>query len=104
MVAHEIPLISKSPETLQITLSGVSYFLLVSWNVANAAWTLDLFDANNVLVLSGIPLVTGIDLLDPFKYLNLGGRLFVQTDHNTEAVPTFANLGSQSHLYFVTEQ
>jgi hypothetical protein len=46
--------------------------------------------------------VPGIDLLEQFGYLNFGGELRVETDFDKNAPPTSANLGSQSHLYFVT--
>jgi hypothetical protein len=54
------------------------------------------------MLVSGIPLVTGVDLLAPYAYLGFGGELLVATDGNTAAVPTYANLGTGSHLYFVT--
>jgi hypothetical protein len=46
-------------------------------------------------------LVTGADLLEQFGYLDLGGAFIVQTDHDIDAVPTFANLGTAGRLYFV---
>jgi hypothetical protein len=67
----------------------------------NEAWTLDLADQNQNPVVSGIPLVTGVDLLAPYGHLNIGGQLIAQTTNDTDAVPTLANLGSTGNLYFV---
>jgi hypothetical protein len=46
-------------------------------------------------------LVTGSDLLAQFAYLKLGGHLVVLSEGETFALPTFENLGSGSHLYWV---
>lgn len=95
-----IPL-SPTPQTLSVALAGVTYQLTVRWNEQNQAWTLDIADNSGNPILSGIPLVTGEDLLAPFGYLNFGGQLIVQTSNDVDAVPTFQNLGSTGNLYFV---
>ena len=90
-------------QTLQITLAGVLYTLTVRWNDQNQAWTLDIADANQNPIVSGIAVVTGQDLLAPYGYLNFGGQLIAQTTNDTDAVPTLANLGSAGNLYFVVQ-
>ena len=84
-----------------ITLVGVTYQFTVRWCVPSDCWVLDIADLNAQPIISGIPLVTGCDLLGQYGYLNLGGQLIVQTDSDLDAVPTLANLGSQGNLYFV---
>ena len=101
MSTYEIPLIA-SPQKFAISLAGVSYNLVVHWCPPGGYWVLDILDVNSVELLTGIPLVPGIDLLEQYEYLNFGGELRVVTDFNAEAPPTSTNLGSQSHLYFVT--
>lgn len=100
--AYEIPL-SANPQTLAVTLAGVPYNLRVLWNADPNAdcWVLDIYDVNDNPIVTGIPMVTGEDLLSQYAYLGIGGSLYVQTDNDTLAVPTFTNLGSTSHLYFV---
>lgn len=101
MAVYEIPLSAK-PETFTIALAGKSYRLTVIWRDAvDGGWVLDIADANGNRLVGGIPLVTGCDLLAQYSHLGFGGALVVQTDHDPDAVPTFANLGSTSHLYFV---
>lgn len=97
---YEIPL-SASPQTFSISLNKVDYNITLEWCDPSNAWKIDIADVNNVKILSGIPLVTGVDLLEPYAYLNFGGQLIVQTDHDTDAVPTFENLGANGHLYWV---
>lgn len=96
----QIPLIA-SPQTLSISMAGVVYQLTVKWNVATGSWVLDIADNSGNPIISGIPIVTGEDLLSPFGYLNFGGKLIAQTDNDVDAVPTFENLGSSGNLFFV---
>jgi hypothetical protein len=98
---YEIPLINQS-QTFKVVLMGVSYQMTVHWCSASNSWMLDVADANGNLIIGSIPLVTGADLLAPYVYMNFGGTLTCSTDNNADAIPTYANLGSQSHLYFTT--
>lgn len=97
---YTIPLI-QSNQTLTISLAGISYNLRVVWNNIAQSWTLDILDKNNNAIVTGIPIVTGADLLEQFGYLNFGGRLIAQTDNDPNAIPTFANLGLTGNLFFV---
>lgn len=102
MAVFEIPL-SPQSQKFSITLSGVNYNLRVWFNAdTQGGWYLDIFDDNDVLILTGIPLVTGDDLLGQYEYLGINGSLQVETDTDLAAPPTFENLGITSHLYFIT--
>ncbi|WP_412175928.1 phage baseplate plug protein, partial [Escherichia coli] len=54
-------------------------------------------------VISGIPLVTGADLLAQYACMGLGFKLLVVCDDNTQDYPTKTDLGSRSHLLVSTE-
>lgn len=101
MQTFEIPL-TPAAQTFLITLAGVQYQMTLQWRdaVNNGGWVLDIADATGNAIVSGIPLVTGVNLLAPYKYAGFGVELWVQTDA-ADAVPTYANLGSASHLYAV---
>jgi hypothetical protein len=101
MTAYEIPLSAK-PQTFSIALGGVTYKMTLRWNVPAAAWMLDIADATGNPMVGSIPLVTGVNLLGQYAYLGFAGQLVVQTDHDPDAVPTFDNIGTTGHLYFVT--
>lgn len=101
MVANEIPL-SPQAQRFQVQLAGVSYTLRLRWCPPAQAWTLDISTATDVPLITGIPLITGADLLEQYAYVGIGGALYVQSDDSVHAPPTFKNLGSISHLYFVT--
>jgi len=103
MANFEIPL-SPSPQTFTISLSGTDYRLTVQWrNAEGAGWTLDIADSGGSPIIEGIPLVTGVNLLEQYDYLGFTGVLWVQTTADPDAVPTFDNLGIGSHLYWFTE-
>lgn len=102
MTAFEIPL-SPSSQVFNITLAGLAYRLTVKWNNDPdvGGWYMDIQDSSSNLLIGGVPLITGANLIEQYDYLGIGGKLYVQTDHNTDAVPTYENLGINSHLYFV---
>lgn len=99
---YEIPLIAAN-QAFRVTLVGVTYAMKVRWCAPAACWMLDIADTNDVPIITGIPIVTGLDLLEPYETLGIGGQLVAQTDFNTDAVPTYDNLGSLGRLFFVTE-
>lgn len=101
MTFSEIPL-GPVPRKLSITLAGIVYQLRTFWCDPQSAWVLNIADANGKDIVNGIPLVTGLDLLDQFGYLLFGGQLIAQTDNAKDVPPTLASLGSSGHLYFAT--
>lgn len=100
---YEIPL-SPDPQRFTVTLSGVDYRMTVQYRHAGGAgWVLDIADATNQPLVSGLPLVTGVDLLGQYRHLEFGGRLWVQGSANPDDVPTFEDLGIGSHVFWVTD-
>lgn len=103
MATFKIPL-SPKPQRFTITLGGVDYRMTVSYkNVPEGGWVLDVATLEDAPIVSGIPLVTGANLLEQYAHLGIAGRLFVQTATDPDAVPTFANLGTESFLFWVTD-
>ena len=101
MTAYAIPLIA-GPQTLSIALAGKTYALKVYWNVPLGLWIMDIASQAGTPIIGGIPLITGADLLEQYEYLDLGGKLYAQTDTDALLPPTYDNLGSTGNLYFVT--
>lgn len=89
------------PQVFTITLNGVTYTITLFWcDAQDGGWVINIGDAQNNSIVSGIPLVTGADLLAQYEHLGIGIAIWVQTDNDPNAVPTFTNLGSNSHLYY----
>lgn len=102
MTPFEIPL-QPIAQRLTTFLRATQYGLTFSWCDPAECWMMDVADANGVDLLTGLPIVTGADILEQFPYLDIGeGALVAQTDHDADAVPTYANLGVQSHVYYLT--
>lgn len=100
MAVTEIPL-SPDNQTFTITLAGTEYQIRALWR--GAFWVIDLMNSTGALIIGGIPLVTGADLLAQYGYLNLGFSLYVVCDDPLYEYPTETDLGIRSHLYAETE-
>ena len=103
MTAFQFPLIP-TQQQMSISLANVLYNLRVYWNDSQLAqcWMIDISDNQGNPIVTAIPMVTGTDLLAQYPYLDFGGQLIVQTSSDTDAVPTFSNLGTDGNLFFVT--
>lgn len=97
---YEIPL-TPNAQAFRVTLAGVQYRMALAWRTHDVGgWFLDIFDPAGNPLVAGIPLVTGVDLLEPYPDLKFGGALYVMTDGAPTAPPTYDNLGTQAHVYF----
>jgi hypothetical protein len=100
----QIPL-ENIPQKFDLQLGETLYTMTCKFNDADqGGWVLDIADGNSgESIVANIPLITGLDCLAGLGYLGFTGSLFVYTDGDPLAVPTFENLGVESNLYFVSE-
>jgi len=100
MATYIIPL-TPEPQAFGITLAGRELRLVVRWfEASEGGWALDILEpGNSAPIVCGIPLVAGVDLLEPYAYLDLGGELRLSGD----TPPTRDSLGTEVRLLFVTE-
>jgi hypothetical protein len=96
----EIPLRASS-QTFTISLASVIYKMRVQWRDKAQEWIVDLSDQDDNLLIAGVPLLPGADILGQYPELGVGGELWVASDGAPDEPPTFAGLGSTHHLYFV---
>lgn len=105
MAIFNIPINQQGPQSFTIQLSGVDFQLTLKYrDTDQGGWTVDIADDSGNPILSGEPLVTGIDLLQQYQHLGFNGSLYVQTTADPDAVPTFENLGTDCLLYWVPAQ
>ena len=99
----KIPLVIGTPQTFTLQNGAIDYQMTLRYrNTDQGGWTLDIADVSGNALINGLPLVTGADLLAQHKDLGINAELWVQTTSNPDAVPTFANLGDDGCLYWVT--
>jgi hypothetical protein len=105
MSSFQIPLIPKS-QKFTISLGGINYKLTLQWNSGSATWILGIYDKDQNPIVTGVPLVTGADLLEQLNYLRIGGsdqnKLIVANDDSSLVPPGYSDLGVNGKLYFVT--
>lgn len=94
----EIPLTSGA-QSFSVPLAGVTYSMrLRCCGVEAPSWVLDVSTEAGDPLVSGLPLVTGCDLLAQHGHLGIGGGLYVVSDIDP---PTYASLGVATKLYFL---
>lgn len=93
-----------APQTFNCTLSGIELKFTNKWNEIAGLWYVDIARANTgEPLVSGLPLVTGCDLLAPFRHLGLDGHIFCHSDGEVDSPPTLENLGVDCKVYFTPE-
>lgn len=100
MAIQEIPLTADNQQ-FSINIAGATWCVGINWR--DLYWIMDLQNDRGEPVISGIPLVTGADLLAQYGYMRLGFKLVVVCDDSTQDYPTKTDLGGRSHLLVSTE-
>lgn len=102
--AFRIPL-TNIPQKFAIDLNGKQYIVLCRYNPEMPNWSISLQDGETEeYIFTGLPLVTGVDLLKQFAHLGLNGIFIVYTDGDELAPPTETNLGAECNLYYLVDQ
>lgn len=102
--AFRIPLLN-IPQKFAIDLNGKAYIMLCRYNPEMPNWSISMQDGDTEeFIFTGLPLVTGLDLLSQFAHLGIEGSFIVFTDGDDLATPTEFNLGVESNLYYLVDQ
>lgn len=99
MAIQEIPLTADNQQ-FSIILAGTTWRISIT---ARSVLDYGPAERQRESVISGIPLVTGADLLAQYAYMGLGFKLVVICDESTQDYPTKTDLGGRSHLLVSTE-
>jgi len=102
MTTWAFPLLPQAQE-MQIQLGAVEYTVRFGWGATtDGGWFIDLSDVDGNPILMGLPLTAGENVLQQFDYLGIPGEIRVQTDGNVLVEPTYANLGSNGQVLFIS--
>ncbi len=97
---YEIPLKPSTPQRLRVGLPAITVIIALSWCIADeGGWIMDIADENGDPLVEGIALVTGVDLAAQYPDIGLP-PMWITTDGDQDAPPTYDSLGVSSHLYF----
>jgi len=100
MAIMEIPL-SPDNQRFAISINNTNYKMRILWREIN--WILDIQDENGTDIITGIPLVTGVNLLAQYAWLRFDFGLWVVSDSVLNEAPGQFDLGYAAHLCIVTE-
>lgn len=102
VIVEEFPLRPEAQQ-IQITLGGIEYTVRFGWgDTADGGWFIDVTDIDGAPLLRGLPLTAGEDVLQQVAYLGIAGEIRVQTDGDDLVEPTYANLGANGKVLFIT--
>ena len=91
-------------QKFNITLQGKNLLVTCSWNQEMPAWVLSVQDADTQeYLMSGVALVTGVNLFRQFYSTGVTGDLVVYTKGNPFEIPTFESLGNESSVFYITD-
>jgi hypothetical protein len=97
---QEIPVTNDPRSTFSVELDGNTYTIKLHWNITDAAWYMNLTGVTNDVVINGLKLVTGPDLLHPYSEIDLGGLVVVdQSDAGLDS--DFDNFGDNYILVYI---
>lgn len=97
----ELPLNASPAQSFTCQLGDIKYFFEVQYNSRSSVWTMNLSDdSTRTRMLSGVPLVLGVDLLGPY---NFGIGSMIVLDKTGQGLDATANdLGDRVCLYWIS--
>lgn len=93
----EIPLSSQNQQ-FSIRLGGRNYRIRLIHRQF-CGWVADMMDQAGTEIFTGVPLVSGTDILEPYRYMGFNGSLIFVCDETTGEL-SFSEFGRKNRLYF----
>ena len=99
----EIPLTNESATDFQITLDGNDFRFRVRWNETDKAYYFDMIGITTTIVLYGLKMVSGVDLLEPHGFASLG-ELYIADFEDKQTDTDQDGLGDRYKLLYVPRE
>lgn len=98
----DIPILNSRAQELVITLGGVSYRLQFQYNERAEIWTMNILqEVGKVVLIQGLPLVLGQNLLEPYNF-NMGSMVvYDNSDKGKEA--RFNGFATENSLLWLSD-
>lgn len=94
----EIPVTSKNQE-MDVALGDKTYHLKLTHNEFGG-WMLDIYTTSKELIIGGVPILAGVNILEQYRYLGFNGSLNLICE-NDEMETNFHELGKGNKLYYM---
>ena len=106
MANQVIPLTTSPNNTFTCTVAvngeKKKFYFFLRYNTEARYWVMDLSDENKVPIVSSIPLISGINLLEQYEYLQIGKAYLVKTDDSLLTdIPDDTNLSTDFALLWL---
>lgn len=98
-----VPVNSDPSRSITVSLDGVPYILSTRWNFVDEAWYLDIESVQDGMLVRGIKLIVGIELLQPYALVQLGELFLVDTQEGDKD-PTEESLGDRHQIIYVVKE
>lgn len=101
MATFEFPL-SPSAQQMSVPIGDQELTFRFAWaDSPDGGWFMDILRLDGSPLARGLPLTAGENVLQQFDYLGIPGAIYVQTDNDPLAEPTYDNLGLNGRVFFV---
>lgn len=81
--------------TIPINGENIKLYFFLRYNDEAKYWVMDISDRDRKPIVSSIPLISGINILEQYEYLKIGKAYIVKTDNSLLAdIPDDTNLGT----------
>ncbi|MDH0356860.1 hypothetical protein [Morganella sp. GD04133] len=97
MKVIEIPVSNKNQQ-FDIQLGGERYRIRLVYRQF-CGWVADMMDQSGADIFTGVPLVSGTDILEPYRYMGFNGSLIFVCDE-TAGELSLSEFGRKNRLYF----
>lgn len=102
MSVSEIPLTANN-QYFTISLSGSTVRMRLIYRDA-AGWILDIQDSEGTDLVSGVPLIPGVNLSEHYPHLDFDGMLVVGREADGTVSPAASGPGLSGTLYFIQKE
>lgn len=97
----EIPVSNKNQQ-FNIQLGGKYYRIRLVYREF-CGWVADFMTQTGDTIFTGVPLVSGVDILEPYRYIGIKGGLAFYCE-NPENEKEQDELGIRNRLYFIYDE
>jgi hypothetical protein len=98
LALQDIPLDNSPNQTwsTSVAINGgiTTFFVTLRYSEVAGYWVMSIQDSNQNLLLDSVPLVTGLNILQQYGYLDIGSIYILNTGNSNDDYPNNQELGN----------